>query len=916
MNRLNSRARLLASLSVAACAWSVPGAALAQESSATEAEGGLADIIVTARRVEERLQEVPLSITAMNDETLRAQQITKVQDLGATVPNLITGKTSVPGAGTVTIRGVQGQGLPRPGLDNRVGVYLDGVYLARAQGQSFGLADIASIEVLKGPQGTLFGRNVTAGAISISTKTASQEFGANLEGTVGNHGKMRLRGTVNVPLSDALALRVTYSHDQEDGDVKNRAAGRTWGALTVSVPALAANYFTPGKFQADGVTPLTPASPAFSMGPLSFKPSAKTLGASSVDSVYANLHYTGIEGVDVDYRFDLTDQWETSQQMQILGFAPMVGFGCTPVSILLGVNPGQCAFNSPGVISTAPTLTNVGGQNGFFYGTGAQNFVFGAKKAPFAYDDLTGKSTVKTWGHNLTIATQISDAIAVKSITGYRDLRTRSQSGADSVDASLNNSYLTAQDPVRYPASSYPAGGVTPFMLGASVTQQKQHQFSQELQAYGSVTPFLDYLVGVYYFSETASYNQRSVLANAALTSSVSTAVKQAGTTPIGLPPLNLVPGVNNLGLGFLLAGDATVARSKSKAAFGRVTIKPVEALSLVVGARYTRDEKRSRIPQFMANFLDADPITAGQQPPAATVAKNFSRFTWDATATYSFTPDINVYLRYATAYLAGGFLRNIPFDPETTKSWEIGFKSEFLDRHVRLNAAAFDQRSKDYQFTQTSSVPTSVGSVTATALRNLGSAKVRGFEAELTVLPVDGLTLGGSVGLARQWYSSPIAGIAPNHPVQPEWTAQLLAQYDTQPIAGDAYLAFRIDANYRSSVFPNATNIAVATAAAPSTSKLPAEFLALYGLTTSEADVLKYAQYLDKFSKIGGFWTVNARVSLLDIPVGNTKAHASAWVRNLFDKTGLVQAANYGMAMGGVFSQNRRIGLDIGIDF
>src|ERR1700753_1377341 len=189
---------------------------------------GLEEIVVTAQRREQRLQSVPISITALSSEALKANRIETVADLNAVAPNL----TVRLGAGgnqspNYTLRGILGASSAA-GQDKGVSPYLDGVYLQAQSGSIFELADIERIEVLKGPQGTLFGRNATGGAIQIITKDPTGELGGYQEFTAGNYAIFRSKTHVDLPAFGPVSASITYLHSQRDGDTKNSGAGTQW----------------------------------------------------------------------------------------------------------------------------------------------------------------------------------------------------------------------------------------------------------------------------------------------------------------------------------------------------------------------------------------------------------------------------------------------------------------------------------------------------------------------------------------------------------------------------------------------------------------------------------------------------------------------------------------------------------------
>jgi iron complex outermembrane receptor protein len=176
-------------------------------------------IMVTAQKRVQRIIDVPTSITAIDSKAIansNSQQIADIQDL---VPNLrVEEINSFNNA--VSIRGV-GSNSRNISFDTRVGVYLDGVYLGQSPGLNQDLMDIERIEVLRGPQGSLFGKNTVAGAINILTKKPHDEFEGKVKARIGNYNAQQFSGFVNAPLSDDIALKVSASSMKRDGFVDN-----------------------------------------------------------------------------------------------------------------------------------------------------------------------------------------------------------------------------------------------------------------------------------------------------------------------------------------------------------------------------------------------------------------------------------------------------------------------------------------------------------------------------------------------------------------------------------------------------------------------------------------------------------------------------------------------------------------------
>lgn len=204
---------------------SFSSAANAQDE-ALEVNQGEARIIVTARRQEENLQDTPVAITALSGAQLENRQILDVQDLQSAVPNMtIATYPGDPASVSIQLRGQVQSDLVATN-DPAVAVYLDGVYLGRGNSGSLNLLDMQRVEVLRGPQGTLFGRNTTGGAINIVPNAPTNRFEGWVSSRVGNYNLYEVTGLINVPLGDTFAARVVGQHSQNDGYMTSRRTGR------------------------------------------------------------------------------------------------------------------------------------------------------------------------------------------------------------------------------------------------------------------------------------------------------------------------------------------------------------------------------------------------------------------------------------------------------------------------------------------------------------------------------------------------------------------------------------------------------------------------------------------------------------------------------------------------------------------
>ncbi|MBU3077738.1 TonB-dependent receptor [Sphingomonas quercus] len=180
--------------------------------------GAIADIVVTATRRETSLQSTPVAISAFSQATLDRQQVKDVTDLARFVPSLQFNQQGDQSAVLLTLRGIGNDSAYTEVADPEVAIYVDGVYSPRAQGASVLMYDMERVEVLRGPQGTLFGRNATVGALNLTTaKPVLGEFSAYVEGVAGSYSRLGLRGAINIPVTDTLAVRVSAITDRHDG---------------------------------------------------------------------------------------------------------------------------------------------------------------------------------------------------------------------------------------------------------------------------------------------------------------------------------------------------------------------------------------------------------------------------------------------------------------------------------------------------------------------------------------------------------------------------------------------------------------------------------------------------------------------------------------------------------------------------
>ncbi len=240
-NRTVSHVRQSAMCSAAAFAFVCASGASAQEVDETEMEqgqvaeesrGGLEEIVVTARKREEGLQDTPISISAFTSEGIEARQIQKISGIASQTPSLTFEEAApISGSSAVAVMFIRGIGQVEsiPTVDLGVGLYVDGVYLARSVGGVLDLVDVERVEILRGPQGTLFGRNTIGGAVSITSRKPEDYFNGEVSLLAGSDDYFVPRAMVNVPLGQNAAVRFSGVYTTRDGYVKKPATGKDTG---------------------------------------------------------------------------------------------------------------------------------------------------------------------------------------------------------------------------------------------------------------------------------------------------------------------------------------------------------------------------------------------------------------------------------------------------------------------------------------------------------------------------------------------------------------------------------------------------------------------------------------------------------------------------------------------------------------
>ncbi|MGO9989598.1 MAG: TonB-dependent receptor [Steroidobacteraceae bacterium] len=733
----------------------------------------LQEIVVTAQKRSENLQNVPIAITAFTAETLQSKGLTDIHQLSNLTPNVnldggapFSGDTSVLSA---SIRGI-GQDDFAFNLDPGVGVYLDGVYYARTFGANQSLLDVDRIEILKGPQGTLFGRNTIGGAINIITHTPGEESTLTGSATVGQFNRHDVQLLADMPISSNVLTSLAVSSQTRDG-YQN----------TIPYPPNSVIGSTPYQVDAQDDFPKASGSQ-----------SSSTNGGQNVQVIRGKLLWHANNAVDVTLAGDYTHEDQSAlanvvQSVTTANATTYVNPNSPAAGALFGTNimgnfynmcittPGSALatglFNTtnglcgPLAVGTWNSTTGKFTGNGFSPGSpalggvgsvGVPNSVLAGLVAaypsvapyvtqgangvgsviypgqtPRIYWDLAntqtgsidntysnGPSFAKSdsWGVSSTVDWQVANEMKFKSITGFRGIGWNIGTDLDGMPESIQEVTDT----------------------------QGQHQFSQEFQLNGkAINDRLDYATGLYYFTE-AGYVHDFV--------------------PFDSGYLYVYDVVNDV-------------KTDSYAVYSHLDFKLTDDWTLTAGGRYTFERKKflggqedldgfsykisgCLDPNAPAhNYIPAVPSPGPNcqqllkfpvpgQPlryfPNEWDSQNWNVFTPTYGTQYQITPDLMAYASYSKGFKSGGWTTRLSdpiqspvqarFSPEYDKSYELGLKSQWFDHHLQANLAVFESKYDAIQL--------NVQEGASPVYQNAGNATIKGAELELQTVFNNGLSL------------------------------------------------------------------------------------------------------------------------------------------------------------------------------
>ncbi|MEO1079674.1 MAG: TonB-dependent receptor [Pseudomonadota bacterium] len=731
------------------------GAVLAPLSPALWAqEGGLAieEIVVVARKREENLQEVPIAISAIDENTIQRAGIQRASDYVGLVPNVTLVDTANVGDTQLSIRGI----VSTRDAESTFAYVVDGILSTNPNSFNEELFDIQQIEVLKGPQGALYGRNAVAGAILVSTKEPSNEFEGRVGATVGNVGIARGNAMISGPIiEDKLLGRLAVSVSQTDGFYEN--------------------IFT------------------------------------NQDNVVDYLEDSSVRGRLI---------WNVSDDLRIdfRGGYSEVSAGAINFNATFAIPQFVEVFGAPNYNQDPNTA-----DFRFIFNTPGENEQETLDLAIKADWNLGFADLVASVAYNDLEEYLLSDGTAA-TFYGY-ELTPACQAGRSELNS------FTRPDLYGEPFNPFgvlPPGPDTDFTGvygpynpttcdGYQYQERNQKDFSFDARLVSREDEGLRWIAGVYF----ADIERESLVSYGA--DQGQGFLRQPYVDPTGPNPTDL-----------LFWDDF---ETRVFAAYGQLEFDLGSDMQLDIALRYDREEREviNRVPDVLNSGLNVNLLGPDFQPlpinPALATnpggipdrSRDFTQF--QPKLTWSWTPsdDMTLYASYGVGFRSGGFnaigtedLLNFWFnagfggpgeavdaqlqvtddyDKEVSTAYELGFKSEWMDRRLRLNAAVFRTEVDDNQFFEFYAGPFGILRTVVT----IDELYIQGFEADFTFAATEYLTVYGGIGLMDSEIERndhrPLSE-GNDVPQAPETTGNLGAEL-VFPLGGDLQLVSRLDWTY-----------------------------------------------------------------------------------------------------------------------
>ena len=673
----------------AALASAIP--ALAQQAPAPAADSGTLDtVVITATKRVQPLQQTPIAVTVVGGGALEEANLNNLGAITAQIPTVNFRANASNKDTALFIRGV-GTISTSPGVEPTVSTVIDGVVTARPGQATLDLMEVDRIEILRGPQGTIFGKNASAGIINIVSRAPTKALSGYADLSLFEGNEHRLRFGVSAG-NDLVRGSVSAMSAKFDGNVRNIANGMT-------------------------------------------------VNGYDRDGLRGRVEITPSKDLKITLLADHTKATDT-----------------TPTGV--PVSNSVRAYPSNNVTTNA------------LWAAAIAPVVMGAENRTIN-NDLFTRVNDKNQGLSAQIDWTLGD-LQVTSITAKRD---------------WTNTQFQDLDRLPQPYRGFPKQD--------DRGDLDSTQLSQELRVASTRKQFVEYVAGVYYFrSEVDEQYRRDVTQCPGTTASA----LPSGLVPCSAGSLQVDNGVATYGI-----------RSTSKAIFGEGTVHFSPTLRTIAGLRYTQDD----LSYYHGRVATRASGVPGVGAPRATVNGKTS----ENAVSGRFGPqldlskDMMVYATYSRGYKGPAY--NVFFNmgttadfalaPETSDSYEIGLKSELMDRRVRLNVAAFTTEYEGYQ----ANVPDLLNGTIITRTINAGNVETKGVEFDLTARLTPSLTVSGSlahiVARVKRFNCPPGAAASCDIngkplPFSPDWKASLRVKY-TQPLNAALSLDYGIDASWQSRV-------------------------------------------------------------------------------------------------------------------
>lgn len=651
----------------------------------------LDEIVVTAQKKAESLQEVPLSIAAFDLEALESNRIEGLEDIGTFTSGLyVTQNPADPTGVRISIRGI-GTFDPQVGQDSRVAIYQDGVYLGKTQGLGFDMPDLARVEVLKGPQGTLYGRNTVAGAINlISAIPDPSEFSGNLKAEYGNFNHKKVSGAVNIPAGDRAAFRLSGLFLDRDGWVENSGPGVDFAGEQ--------KYGFRGAFGLEF-------SDQFRMD-LSAdynRTKKEPLFYQSVDTGVSGLFAPAI-GISDGRQDSVTTSFvNETGDLETQGVSA-TGTWTPRENHELKVTAAYREIDSSRFVTLIPTANPAivnAVTGGFNQALGALPFAFGAAGQSLRPDFIDQFN-----GSNPDRGIFLSPPGGTPSLTGHNQLSFEATYNGEFANGKVEytgGAFLFKEETGDPGAGNFTNANDYLFVLGQfdpRVTAPNVSAFltanNIPASAQGPV-PAAGILLS---FLQTPLAPQAFPLVNQLVGNG--TTCQQTGMTPMPannfcIPTLSVALGAARQSTTNSLAIDTTAF-----ALYGQATYHLTDDFRITAGLRYS-DESKDGVGQSRSAFFNDSIDLTGN-----TILPNIASFDDEVldpalTLEWDATDDVLVYASYKESFRSGGFnntaaaLRlpgetfgaDFTFGREDITAYEAGFKGDFGDR-FRLNASVY----------------------------------------------------------------------------------------------------------------------------------------------------------------------------------------------------------------------------------